>query len=148
MISSGVHVAALGFADELFLFDSTVLEPDGDLALREVGGGRNASPLVFGDELACGVFLFQLLQLDLGVRDTFFASSAVAADLRLQGHDVCEEKSRGIISKAPLHKYDYITIKLSKQWLQMKNQIFFFFFYVCIYTFGAFTVSYAWGLNV
>lgn len=94
MISSGVHVTALGFADELFFFHSSVLEPDGDLALREVGGGRNASPLVFGDKLACGVLLFQLLQLDFGVRDAFFASPAVAADLRLQWHHVCEEKSR------------------------------------------------------
>lgn len=97
MISSGVHVAALGFADELFFLHSSVLEPDGDLALREVGGGRNASPLVFGDELAGGVLLFQLLQLDFGVRDTFFAPSTVAADLRLQRHNVCGEKSREVM---------------------------------------------------
>lgn len=104
MISSGVHVAVLGFADELFFFHSSVLEPDGDLALREVGGGRNTSPLVFGDELACGVLLFQLLQLDFGVRDTLFASSTVAADLRLQWHHVCGEKSREIMRIGALKK--------------------------------------------
>lgn len=104
MISSGVHVAVLGFADELFFFHSSVLEPDGDLALREVGGGGNTPPLVFGDELARGVLLFQLLQLDFGVRDTFFASSTVAADLRLQWHDVCGEKSRGIMRICALQK--------------------------------------------
>lgn len=98
MISSGVHMAALGFADKLFFFHSSVLEPDGDLALREVGGGRDASPFVFGDELAGGVLLFQLFQLDFGVRDAFFAPSTVAADLGLQWHDVCEKKGREIMS--------------------------------------------------
>lgn len=102
MISSGVHVAALGFADELFFFHSSVLEPDCDLALREVGGGRDASPLVFGDELAGGVLLLQLLQLDFGVRDAFLAPSTVAADLGLQWHDVCEEKSRQIMRTCSL----------------------------------------------
>lgn len=102
MASSGVHVAALGFADELFFFHSSVLEPDGDLALREVGGGRDASPLIFGDELAGGVLLFQLLQLDFGVRDAFLAPSTVAADLGLQWHDVCEEKSREIMRSCAL----------------------------------------------
>lgn len=105
-ISSGVHVAALGFADELFFLHSSVLEPDGDLALREIGGGGDASPLVFGDELAGGVLLLQLLQLDFGVRDAFLAPSTVAADFRLQWHDVCEGggEQRNHERDVPLHR--------------------------------------------
>lgn len=90
--SSGVHVIALGFTDKFLLLDSPVLEPDGHLTLWEVGGGRDAPSLVFGDELAGCIFFLQLLQLDLGVRDTFFTPTAVAADLRLQWHNVCKEK--------------------------------------------------------
>lgn len=88
-LSSGVHVIALGFTDEFLLLDPSVLEPDGNLALGEVGGGGDASPLVFGDELAGCVLLLQLLQLDLGVRDALFTPTPVAADLRLQWHDIC-----------------------------------------------------------
>lgn len=91
-VSSGVDVIVLGFADEFFLLDPPVLEPDGDLALREVGGGRDAPSLVFGDELAGRVLLLQLLELDLGVRDALFAPATVTADLGLQGHDVCKGK--------------------------------------------------------
>lgn len=85
----------LGFTDELLLLDPPVLEPDGDLALREVGGGRDAPPLVFGDELAGGVLFLKLLQLDLGVRDALFPPAAVAADFGLQWHDVWMEEERG-----------------------------------------------------
>lgn len=87
-----MHVAALGFTDEFLLLDSPVLEPDGDLALREVGGGRDAPPLVFGDELAGCVLFFQLLQLDLGVRNALLAPATVTADLRLQWHNIYEDQ--------------------------------------------------------
>lgn len=89
-ISSGVDVIVLGFADEFFLFDPPVLEPDGDLALREVSSGRDAPSLVFGDELAGRVLLLQLLELDLGVGNALFAPTTVTANLGLQGHDVCK----------------------------------------------------------
>lgn len=85
-------MVALGFTDKFFLLDSSILEPNGDLTLREVGCGRDASSLVFGDELAGCVFFFQLLQLDLGVRDALFTPTAIAADLRLQWHNICGEK--------------------------------------------------------
>lgn len=55
--SGGVEMRRFRFADHLLLFDSTVLEPDGDLALGEVRGGRDAPALLFGDELAGRVFL-------------------------------------------------------------------------------------------
>lgn len=83
-----MHVIVLGFTDEFLLLDPPVLEPDGDLALREVGGGRDAPPLVFGDELAGRVLLLQLLQLDLRVWDALLASAAIAADLGLQRHHI------------------------------------------------------------
>lgn len=87
-------MVALGFTDKLLLLDSSVLEPDGDLTFREVGGGRNAPSLVFGDELAGCVLFLQLLQLDLGVRDALFPPSTVTADLGLQWHNVCERRRR------------------------------------------------------
>lgn len=90
-----MHVTVLGFTDEFFLLDSSVLEPDGDLALREVGGGRDAPPLVFGDELAGCVLFLQFLQLDFGVRDSLFASATVTANFRLQWHDICGDESQG-----------------------------------------------------
>lgn len=55
--SGGVEMRRFRFADHLLLFDSTVLEPDGDLALGEVRGGRDAPALLFGDELAGRVLL-------------------------------------------------------------------------------------------
>lgn len=101
-------MAALGFTDKFLLLDSPVLEPDGDLALREVGGGRDAPPLVFGDELAGCVLLFQLLQLDLGVRDALLAPATVTADLRLQWHNICVdpgEREREITQCAKIYMY-------------------------------------------
>lgn len=71
------------FADHLLLFDPPVLEPDGDLALREVRGGGDAPALLFGNELAGRVFLLQLLQLHLGIRHPFLAPTTVAAHFRL-----------------------------------------------------------------
>lgn len=103
---------ALGFTDKFLLLYSSVLEPDGDLTLREVGSGRDSSSLVFGDELAGGILLFQLLQLDFGVRDSLFASATITADLRLQWHNICEE-AREILVCAKnqrhlsLHKVTY-----------------------------------------
>ena len=55
--SGGVKVRCFRFADHLLLFDPTVLEPDGDLALREICGSRDAPELLFGDELAGRVLL-------------------------------------------------------------------------------------------
>ena len=88
ILSSGVHVIAFGFTDKFLLLDSPVLEPDGNLTLREVGAGRDAPSLVFGDELAGCILFLKLLQLHLGVRDTFFTPAAVTADLRLQWHNI------------------------------------------------------------
>lgn len=47
----------LRFTDEFLLFHATVLEPDGDLSLGEVGGGGDPPSLVFGNELAGRVLL-------------------------------------------------------------------------------------------
>lgn len=55
--SGGVEMRRFRFADHLLLFDPPVLKPDGDLALREVRGGRDAPALLFGDELAGRVLL-------------------------------------------------------------------------------------------
>ena len=54
-------IARLGFTDEFLLLDPAVLEPNGDLALREVGARGNAPPLVFGDELAGCILFLQFL---------------------------------------------------------------------------------------
>lgn len=81
-------MTVLGFTDEFLLLHPPVLEPDGNLTLREVGGSRDAPPLVFGDELAGCVLFLQLLELNLGVRDAFFAPATVTADFWLQGDDI------------------------------------------------------------
>lgn len=49
----------LQFIDDLFLFDSPVLEPDCDLSLREVCRGRYPPPLVFSNEFIRSVFPFE-----------------------------------------------------------------------------------------
>lgn len=73
----------LGFTDEFFLFDTTVLEPDSNLSLREVGGCRDPPSFVFGNELAGRILFLQLFQLDFGVGDALFAASTIAADFWL-----------------------------------------------------------------
>lgn len=98
ILSSGVHVIVLGFTDKFLLLDSPVLEPDGDLTLWEVGGGRDAPSLVFGDEFAGCILFLQLLQLDLGVRDPLFTPTTVTADLRLQWHHICEKRRKSQIT--------------------------------------------------
>lgn len=55
--SGGVEMRCFRFADHLLLFDPSILEPDGDLALGEVRGGRDAPALLFGDELAGSILL-------------------------------------------------------------------------------------------
>lgn len=81
--SGGVEVRRFRFADHLLLFHPPVLEPDGDLALREVRGGRDAPALLFGDELAGCVLLLKLLQLYLGVGHALLAPAPVAAHFGL-----------------------------------------------------------------
>ena len=54
-------IICFGFTDEFLLLHPAVLEPDGNLALREVSSGGDTSPLVFGDEFAGSVFFFQFL---------------------------------------------------------------------------------------
>lgn len=91
--SSGMHVRAwFRFTDEFLLLHPPVLEPDGDLAFGEISSGRYSPSLVFGDELAGCVLFLQLLQLDLGVRNSLFAASSVAADFWLQRDDIWEKK--------------------------------------------------------
>lgn len=77
--SSLSAAAAFDFGDDFFLFHPPVLEPDGDLSLRKVGGGRDLPPLVPGDEFAAGVLLLQLLQLPFAVRDSLLAAPAEGA---------------------------------------------------------------------
>lgn len=55
--SGGVEMRRFRFADHLLLFDPPILEPDGDLALREVRGGGDAPTFLFGNELAGCVLL-------------------------------------------------------------------------------------------
>lgn len=50
-------IICLRFTDEFLFLYSSVLEPDGDLALGEIGGGGDTSSLVFGDEFAGRVLL-------------------------------------------------------------------------------------------
>lgn len=71
--------AAFDFGDDFFLFHPPVLEPDGDLSFRKVGGCRDLPPFVSGDEFAAGVLLLQLLQLPLAVRDSLLAAPAKGA---------------------------------------------------------------------
>lgn len=88
-----VHVIVrFRFADEFLLFHSAVLKPNSYLALRQIGGGRDASSFVFSDEFAGCILFFQFLQLELGVGNTLFASSPVTANLRLQRDDVYKKK--------------------------------------------------------
>lgn len=55
--SGGVEMRRFRFADHLLFFHPSVLEPDGDLALGEVRGGRDAPALLFGDKFASRVLL-------------------------------------------------------------------------------------------
>lgn len=73
----------LGFTDEFFLFDATVLKPDGNLSLGEIGSCRNPPSFVFGNELAGRVLFLQLFKLDFGVGDALLAASTIAADFWL-----------------------------------------------------------------
>lgn len=57
----GLRSAGLHFGHKLLLLHPPVLEPDGDLALRQVGRSRDFSPLFLGDELVSGVLLLELL---------------------------------------------------------------------------------------
>lgn len=82
--------AGLDFGHKLFLLDAPVLEPDGDLALGQVGGGGDLPPLVLGDELVGGVLLLQLLQLQLGIRDALLSAAAEGRAVVLVRHHVWE----------------------------------------------------------
>lgn len=92
-LSSSMHmITSLGFTDKFLLFHPSVLEPNCDLALWEVGPCGDASSLVFGDELAASVLFLQLLQLELGVGNPLLTSTTVVTDLRLQRDYVWREK--------------------------------------------------------
>lgn len=90
-VSSGSTAAAsLNLGHYLFLFHPPVLEPDGDLSLWKVGGCRDLSPLVLGDELAVGIFLLQLFQLTFAVRNPLLATTSEGTALsRVLAHGFC-----------------------------------------------------------
>lgn len=101
-----VHVIVrLGFADEFLLFHSSVLKPNCNLTLRQTGGGRDASSLVFSDELAGCVFFFKFLQLNLGVGNALFASSSVTANLRLQRDNIWKQQQK---QQKTINKWTYL----------------------------------------
>lgn len=79
----------LHLGHELLLLHPSVLEPDGDLPLRQVSCGGDPPPLVLGDEFVCRVLLLQLFQLDLGVRYSFLPATAEWRALVLVHHHIC-----------------------------------------------------------
>lgn len=81
--------AALHFGHELLLLHPPVLEPDGDLPLRQVGRGGDLPPLVLGDEFVCGVLFLQFFQLDLGVRYPLLPAPAERRAVVLVRHHIC-----------------------------------------------------------
>lgn len=85
---------ALHFGHELLLLHPPVLEPNGDLPLRQVGGGGDLPPLVFGDELVRGVFFLQLFQLDFGVRYSLLPAPPERRTVVLVRHHVCWKADR------------------------------------------------------
>lgn len=86
---SGLH-----FCHELLLLHPPVLEPDGDLPLRQVGGSGDLPPLVLGYEFVGSVFFLQLLQLHLGVGDPLLSAAAERRAVMLMSHHICERADR------------------------------------------------------
>lgn len=110
-----VHVVVrLRFANKLLLLHSAILKPNSNLALRQIGGGRDASSFVFSDEFAGCVFFFKFFQLDLGVGNTLFASSPVTANLRLQRDDIWNKKQHTQTNK-------FIPGSISSYWKSSKE---------------------------
>lgn len=81
-VVSSRSAAAFDFGDDFLFLHPPVLKPNSDLSLREVGDGGDLSPLVLGDEFVAGVFLLQLLQLPLAIRDPFLPTPAEGAAVR------------------------------------------------------------------
>lgn len=98
--SLSVHVIVrLGFTDKFLLFYSSVLKPNSNLTLRQVGGGRDASSFVFSNKFASCILFFQFLQLNLSVGNTLLAPSPVTANLRLQRDDIWEKSKNKFINR-------------------------------------------------
>lgn len=81
--------AALHFGHKLLLLHPPVLEPDGDLPLRQVGHCWNLPPLVLGDEFVGGVLFLQFFELELGVRYPLLSASAERRAVVLVRHHIC-----------------------------------------------------------
>lgn len=81
--------AGLHFGHELLLLHPPVLEPDGDLPLRQVGRGRDLPPLVLGDEFVSGVLFLQFFELELGVRYPLLPAPAERRAVVLVRHHIC-----------------------------------------------------------
>lgn len=81
--------AGLHFGHELLLFHPSVLEPDGDLPLRQVGRGGDLPPLVLGDEFVGRVLFLQFFQLDLSVRYPLLPAPAERRTVVLVRHHIC-----------------------------------------------------------
>lgn len=83
---------ALHFGHELLLLHPPVLEPDGDLPLRQVGRGGDLPPLVLGDEFVGCVLFLQFFQLNLGVRYSLLSAPAERRAVVLVRHDICGQR--------------------------------------------------------
>lgn len=93
LLSGIMKMRGFAFGDDFFFFDSPVLEPYGNLALRQAGCSGNPPSLLFGNEFAGCIFLLQLLQLDFGVGNPLFPAPAVAADFGLERHHICSKQT-------------------------------------------------------
>lgn len=79
----------LHFSHELLLLHPPVLEPDGDLPLRQVDRGGNLPPLILGDEFVGRVLFLQFFELEFGVRYPFLPAPAERRAVVLVSHHVC-----------------------------------------------------------
>lgn len=95
--------SALHFGHELLLLHPPVLEPDGDLPLRQVGRGGDLPPLVLGDEFVGCVLFLQFFQLDLGVRYSLLSAPAERRAVVLVRHHICGQREEGSL-RTWLHK--------------------------------------------
>lgn len=100
--------SALHFGHELLLLHPPVLEPDGDLPLRQVGRGGDLPPLVLGDEFVGCVLFLQFFQLDLGVRYSLLSAPAERRAVVLVRHHICGQREEGSL-RTWLHKPGHTT---------------------------------------